>query len=160
MEKVATAEISINQRSQIKHFQFILPQDAVRIIGVEHNVWMEKPFSDLILETNDPFFYNLNQMMGVLKLQTCDNTNIFYNRDVRLDIYGFSLADFSTLWQPKCFSHQGKKAEDPISIPVSSPIVYGYFKDQMNEDIFDISDIAWCYRITVYLWYETLTTQP
>lgn len=92
-----------------------------------------------------------NELVGELKLQSCEQANIFYAEHVQNDTR-IGEGDFSekALWKPSVFSHQRKMEEDIVVVDGESTIIQGHFKDRIGE----MNQLNHEYMITVYVWVE------
>jgi hypothetical protein len=95
-------------------------------------------------------------LFGELKLQSCEEANIFYATEIRnnenLDQGDFSADAF---WIPKEHSHQGRSLEEEVSIKGDTTIVQGVFVDKVNEYF----DVEGDYIVHVYVWVELETEE-
>lgn len=92
-----------------------------------------------------------NEFIGDLKLQSCEEANIFYSEHVQSDAR-IGEGDYSEkgLWKPAVFSHQTKSEEDIVVVDGNSTILQGHFKDKIGE----LNQQNWEYVISVYVWVE------
>lgn len=150
MEQVFVAEHRIKRANEVKYFQMTLPEDALAIIGIECSVRLKENFNLAHPASNGAFEFARNQKVGELKLQSCNDSNIFYSTDVNLDTNGFAMADFNADFAPNCYTHQSKKTEDVINVPVNAAVIYGLFKDHLIADVAE----PWEYTIKLYVWYD------
>lgn len=162
-EKVITAQVKINSAGQTRHFQLRLPKDTKTIIGVEHGVriisWAGYngggDASGEAASGNGGSFLSFNRslLMGELKLQSCEEANIFYSAHVQTD-ENLDQGDFSkyldTNWVPSPYTHQGKTEEEVIVVKGVSTIINGVYKDRIGEQ----HGINAEYILNVYLWVK------
>lgn len=92
-----------------------------------------------------------NEFVGELKLQSCEQANIFYSEHIQNDTR-IGEGDYSekALWKPAVFSHQNKTEEDIVVVDGESTIIQGHFKDRIGE----MNQQNYEYVITVYVWVE------
>lgn len=92
-----------------------------------------------------------NDLVGELKLQSCEEANIFYAEHIQTD-ESLVMGDYSIkeLWKPAVFSHQPKREEDVVVVDGESTIIQGHFIDRIGES----NQQNWEYEITVYVWVE------
>jgi len=92
-----------------------------------------------------------NEFVGELKLQSCEEANIFYSEHIQNDAR-IGEGDYSekALWKPAAFSHQRKVEEDIVVVDGETTIIQGHFKDRIGE----ANQGNWEYTITVYVWVE------
>src|SRR5687767_9514764 len=108
-EGVIITKISIKRQGERKHFQVKLPKDTKFIIGVEYGGRMidhvesdvrplpiEPPKPDgTVGEERSTTFFKRNQLIGELKLQSCEEANWFYSADVLANDTNLGLGDFT-----------------------------------------------------------------
>lgn len=93
-------------------------------------------------------------LYGELKLQSCEEANIFYAGEIRND-ENLDRGDFSAnaFWIPKEYSHQSRSLEEEISVKGDTTIVQGVFVDKVSEAF----DVDGDYVVKVYVWVEVET---
>ena len=96
--------------------------------------------------------FKRNTVIGELKLQSCEEANIFYATQVQTD-ENLAAGDYSQagLWKANPFTHQNKAEEDVVVVDGDSTIVQGIFKDQIGE----MNQAEVEYMVNVYVWVET-----
>lgn len=149
-EQVNITPIEITKAGQIKHFQIRLPKTAKKVIGVEIGgrfLQGSNPLANINSDT--PF--KRNQLVGELKLQSCEEANVFYAGELRLD-RNMSYGDYTknTQWMPEIFTHQMQTFEDVVITNADSTVINGMYKD--NNGLQNKLDIS--YKLNVYLWYS------
>lgn len=102
-----------------------------------------------ILKSLIPF--KRNKLIGELKLQSCEQANIFYATHIQSD-ENIGAGDFSQNrnWRASLFSHQTKTEEDIVIVDGDSTIIQGIYKDRLGEQ----SKADYEYVVNVYLWIE------
>jgi hypothetical protein len=152
-EKVVITALVINKVGQVKHFQIKLPKTAKRIIGIELGGRLITNTKDLIVpRPNDSHTaFKRNTLLGELKLQSCENANVFYAGHLQSD-NNIGYGDFSEnqFWKAKPFTHQTMTFEETVIVNAESTIVQGVYKDRIGEQY--ETDVN--YLVNVYLWYE------
>ena len=95
-------------------------------------------------------------LYGELKLQSCEEANIFYAGEIRND-ENIDRGDFSAnvFWNPKEYSHQNRSLEEEISVKGDTTIVQGVFVDKVSEAF----DVDGDYVVKVYVWVEVETEE-
>ena len=90
-------------------------------------------------------------LFGELKLQSCEEANIFYAAEVRNN-ENLEQGDFSAdaFWNPKEYTHQNRSFEEEVSVKGDTTIVQGIFVDKVGEDF----DVDAEYVVHVYVWVE------
>ena len=178
-EQVCITPVAISKAGQVKHFQIKLPKTAKKVIGVElggrflkdikgkeaveviTNI-AESPYTMEIIP-HDAFIkekvypeikrtsFKRNILIGELKLQSCEEANIFYAGELRID-NNLSYNDFSynRYWQIEAFTHQAQTFEDTVITDADSTILLGMYKDNIGlEAKRDLN-----YIMNVYVWYS------
>ncbi len=175
-EQVCVTPVIITKAGQVKHFQIKLPKTAKKVIGVEiggrflketkgkeaiavmaetslvNNVAIKE---EVTLQANasevrhTPFKRNI--LIGELKLQSCEEANIFYAGELRID-NNIGYGDFSKQrnWQPQVFTHQMQTFEDVVITNADSTILLGMFKDNIGLQ----SRTDFNYQVNVYVWHS------
>lgn len=149
-EQVNITPIEITKAGQIKHFQIRLPKTAKKVIGVEIGgrfLQGSKPLPNINSDT--PF--KRNQLVGELKLQSCEEANVFYAGELRLDS-NIAYGDYtkSTQWIPEVFTHQMQSFEDVVITNADSTVINGMYKDNIGLQ----NQQSVSYLLNVYLWYS------
>jgi len=154
-EGVIITKISIKQKGERKHFQIKLPMDTKFIIGVEYGGRLiDKPETVVVEPGPDdgghtPTFFKRNQLIGELKLQSCEEANWFYSADVLANDVNLGLADFSKAGFPvNDFSHGNKRTEEIVKIDAESTIIQGWYLDALGKSV--NADLK--YEVNVYVW--------
>ena len=102
-----------------------------------------------ILRSLIPF--KRNTFIGELKLQSCEEANIFYATHLQTD-ENIGAGDFSQNrnWKASAFTHQSKTEEDIVIVDADTTIVQGIYKDRIGE--MNKTDVE--YIVNVYVWVE------
>jgi len=102
-----------------------------------------------ILKSLIPF--KRNTLVGELKLQSCEEANIFYATHLQTD-ENLGAGDYSQLgqWNAKPFTHQNKTEEDVVVVDGDSTIISGIYKDRIGE----MNKVDFEYVVNVYVWIE------
>lgn len=168
-EQVVITGIRVTKAGQVKHFQVKLPKNTTRIIGVElGGRWLTETKGDapipaevikektrvevLAVEgTPSSLFFKRNLLIGEIKLQSCEEANIFYAADVLVD-NNIGLGDYSQkkLWRPSVFTHQTQALEERVIVDGDSTIIQGVYKDRYTEQ----TKLSPNYLINLYVWTE------
>ena len=162
-ERVIITSFDIRAIGEHKYFQIKLPANANRIIGIEvtNRIYiLEVPTQadsgkgkGGAVQNNNVFQRNL--IIGDLRLQSCEEANIFYATYVEADRNVAYLDYTSAAFQPKPYTHQRRALEEPIIVDAESTIIQGMYKDLSNPD----ADHHPVYTVNVYVWYEVETTR-
>ncbi len=154
-EGVIITKIGIKQKGERKHFQIKLPKDTKFIIGVEYGGRLIDRPEMVVIEPRPrdeghftPFFKR-NELIGELKLQSCEEANWFYSADVLANDVNLGLGDFSQSGFPvNDFSHGNKRTEEIVKIDAESTIIQGWYLDVLGKT--KNRDIK--YEVKVYVW--------
>jgi hypothetical protein len=162
-ESVIVTKLSIRLQGERKHFQINLPNDAKYIVGVEYGLRLidaipeppidptnQNPIPDDSLLAIKTLFKS-NQLIGELRLQSCEKANWFFTADVFTNTNNLNLVDVSDLgFQIKEYTHNISKNEEVVGID-SGSMIQGWFLDalgkQFNQNL--------RYEISVYVWIKT-----
>ena len=94
-------------------------------------------------------FFKRNQLIGELKLQSCEEANWFFSADVFASDANLGLADFSQAGFPvKDYTHGNKRTEEIVKVDAESTIIQGWFLDSFGKT--QKVDIK--YEVNVYVW--------
>jgi hypothetical protein len=167
-ERVIITKLSITKVGQIVHFQVKIPRDAIRIIGVElsgcySNPPMERQaaFAKLALATEARMSrsfsilqFTSSPFVGDVRLQSCEDTNVFYSDDVYLADYNLGYGDFSAtaLFPATSETHGYKRYEYVVNTNGETTILKGIYRDRQTAN----SNPQYTYTVNVYVWYEKI----
>lgn len=173
-EGVIIKTISIKRQGERKHFQIRLPKDTKFIIGVEYggrlisrsDVKIDIPKAVIKAEaaTHEAVYttesgavrdekpralFKRNQLIGELKLQSCEEANWFYAADVFVNDANLNWGDFSQAgFTVNDFTHGNKRTEEIVKVDAESTIINGWYLDALGKTLkVDIN-----YEIKVYVW--------
>lgn len=94
-------------------------------------------------------FFKRNQLIGELKLQSCEEANWFFAVDVFASDANLGLADFSQGGFPvKDYTHGNKRTEEIVKVDAESTIIQGWYLDSFGKT--QKADIK--YEVNVYVW--------
>lgn len=159
-EQVLITQLRITKAGQVKHFQVKLPKNVIRIIGIEmsfrliHGLSIDETGTGLAPVLELPRFFSpfkSNRFIGELKLQSCEEANIFYATHLQTD-ENIGAGDFSQndYWKARTFTHQSKTEEDIVIVDADTTIIQGIYKDRIGE--INNTDVE--YKVNVYVWVE------
>lgn len=169
-EQVIITPIIITKAGQVKHFQVKLPKTAKRIIGVELGGRLLTPtkengtapkaiLEEVVRQTELTVAagnerengFKRNTVIGELKLQSCEEANIFYSGHLQSD-NNMGYGDFSQnrFWRVNPFTHQAMAFEEVVIVNAESTIIQGVYKDRLGEQ----QETNVNYLVNVYLWYQ------
>lgn len=178
-EGVIITKINIKRQGERKHFQIKLPKDTKFIIGIEYggrlisesktlvdtpapkvaiktdNIILEEVYtaeSGAIKNERTKTLFKRNQLIGELKLQSCEEANWFYATDVFVNDANLNWGDFSQAGFPvNDFTHGNKRTEEIVKIDAESTIIQGWYLDAIGKT--NATNIN--YEITIYIWINT-----
>ncbi|MBX3164689.1 MAG: hypothetical protein KF900_09415 [Bacteroidetes bacterium] len=98
--------------------------------------------------------FQRNELFGELRLQSCDEADIFYTADIKASENNIGEKDFSlnAFWKAFAYTHQTQCFEDEISLNGKNPVITGVYKDKSSGQNPD-------YIVNVYLWIERKAAQ-
>ncbi len=152
MKQEAIVQTLIIERiGEMRHFQFLLPRDTLRIIGFEYAAsekFGENPVPPAPAE--NAFMFMPNKVIGNIILRTNGCEGIFYQSDLKEDRnVHFGEAITPTIWNALPWSHGRKRHEIELSIK-ENRMVHGFFKDSWGVGEYG----SLYYRLHLYLWIE------
>jgi hypothetical protein len=188
-EQALVTHLNITKAGQVRNFQVRLPKNTIQIIGIETSVRLltgrrdEVPvplpqpvpfpqpvpvpkqaaaqaakvivpieFAGLMTFRRDTFF-------GDLRLQSCEQANIFYAKHVQTD-ENIGMGDYSQSgsWRVLPYTHEGKAEEETVKVNGNSTIIQGIYKDGYVQSRLaynpDQIKIPVGYVVSVYIWIE------
>lgn len=154
-EQVIITKISIKRKGERKHFQIKLPKNTKFIVGVEYGGRLVDG-SDILatpspvgggVRSKTPF--KRNQLIGELKLQSCEESNWFFAVDVFASDVNLSLQDFSQSGFPvNDYTHGNKRSEEIVKVDAESTIIQGWYLDAVGKSL----NVDIKYEVKVYVW--------
>ena len=181
-EKVIITKLPITQAGQIQHFQVKIPRDASRIIGMEVSAqYMNiqtaqgqqvkainyKRASQYTYRTldraakGDIFRITPDLFLGDVRLQSCEDTNIFFAEDIYFADENLAFGDFSAT-NPRFFpaspTHGYKHYECVVNTRGETTILKGIYRDRQNQQSGANTlrgPVFFQYVASIYVWYET-----
>ena len=176
-EQVVITPVNITKAGQVRHFQVKLPKNAKRIIGIElggrlltHGevAIIREPikYSPVVGgiegsvgssgsgssgEIRPSGLFKRNTLIGEVKLQSCEEANIFYAGHLQTD-ENIAMGDFSQsrTWLPSAFTHQAQSFEERVVVDGESTMIQGMYRDRLGEQ----NKINYNYLVNVYVWIE------
>lgn len=147
-EQVIITKIGIKKQGERKHFQINLPRNSKFIIGVAYG---ERLISvvDGYYADNQIAVFKKNQLLGELRLQSCEEANCFYSADIIAKDSNLNYQDYSNegfLVQP--YTHQNKRTIEQVKVNAESTIVQGLFTDIIGKSL---NTNVW-YEVSIYVW--------
>ena len=120
--------------------------------AIKENTVIQTPVRDIGVGTETSRgTFKRNTLVGELKLQSCEEANIFYAGYLQLD-NNAAYGDFTQnrFWKPSNFTHQQQSFEDMVIVDADSTMIQGFYKDsygaQRKQDV--------SYQVNVYVWYK------
>ena len=181
-EKVIVAPLRIIAAGQICHFQVRIPRDAKRIIGIETGLLYSPPQGGA---QPSIFQFTADTFLGDLRLQSCEDTNIFfaediYGRDNNLGFGDFAAALSPLPRLPEIYSY--KREEFMVNTYGTTTVIKGIYRDRQQGgttggQVGGIQPIGIqsvginpidplpnphpfsAYTVNIYLWYELLNVE-
>lgn len=171
MERVTAHIINITRRGEWNYFQVRLPKDARKIIGIETGLKLIDEIPDEYYGAYEARFrIRRNELIGDIKLQSLDDANIFYAKEIWADDrnanadsvvindysppaerrIAFLKVDPPDLWQPDFpWMHSSKLEEDGVLL-CHNPIITGVYKDAVGKKY----ETDFSYKVLLYIWYD------
>ena len=178
-EKVILTKLPITQAGQIAHLQVKIPRDALRIIGMEASAMymnmqaggaqpigfvgpIQHPLiSGFPLGRRNIFQINADLFLGDVRLQSCEDTNVFYAEDIYFTDENLAFGDFSAThpgFIPAPQTHGYKREECTVNTNGDTTILKGIYRDR-QAGTGGISpntppQTFFQYVASIYVWYE------
>ena len=167
--RVIVKEISIQKKGEVHFFQIRFPKNVIRIRGLEYDAFMFSPLPAASTEPTNPInpdgtisepvrtnFLKLNAqtnpMLGKLKLQSLDRSNIFFDNWLSFQHYGSGMPDMSFGLFPKSpYTLNQNPKPKSINLQCSNHLVNGMYED--NIGLRQNADLS--YKVKVFVWIET-----
>lgn len=159
-QRAIITTITISRQGEIKHFQVKIPDNAAFITGIETGVRMKQSLKDFrppaerkekIPPPVNPFAIIISEVLvGELKLQSCEEANIFYSADVKERNEEIKSGEGMGFYREKSWTHGLKRQLDKITVDGDTTILSGIYKDRISEML--KRDIP--YEVNIYVWYE------
>ncbi len=165
-EQAIVEVVEIEKPGQFKNFQIGLPENTVKIIGVETGLKIKSvaaSSSGVIVEvadrtrrlftppdTDPAFEITKSSIAGTLALQSLNIENVFYRNDVYDFDKNIAYADFSFSGNIKHWTHCRRREELTVNVDGKTPVVEGYYKDLWGRP----NILAVKYSVYVCLWIE------
>lgn len=159
-QRTIITTIPISSQGEIKHFQVKIPDNAAFITGIETGVRVKQPLKNFIPPTErkerisppvNPFSNIISEVLvGELKLQSCEEANIFYSAEVKERNEEIQSAEGLRFYKEKSWTHGLKRQLDKITVDGETTILSGIYKDRISEML--KRDIP--YEVNIYVWYE------
>lgn len=151
---VLVTQLKITRAGQSKYFQVRLPKNTKQILGVETGLRLISSIEqgEVIALEKFQVSFKRNILVGELKLQSCEEGNIFYATQIQTE-ENLSSGDYSEIknWKATLYTHQNKAEEDTAKVEGDSTILQGIYKDKIGE--MRKEDME--YELSVYVWIET-----
>jgi len=111
----------------------------------------------LFRQTATPMSYTASPFVGNVRLQSCENTNVFFSGDVYLSDENVGYGDYSVTAQfPATAATHGCKNEAYlVNTPGKTTILKGIYRDRQPA----AGQVPATYTVNVYVWYETIITK-
>lgn len=120
--------------------------------SIKENGVTQNPIRDVIVgNENSRGLFKRNTLVGELKLQSCEEANIFYAGYLQVD-NNMAYGDFTQnrFWRANNFTHQQQCFEDTVIVDADSTMIQGFYKDSLGEQ--RKQNVS--YQVNVYVWYR------
>lgn len=171
MDTVLITRLYITKKAEKRYFSVRLPRDAKKIIAVETGVFAKNAFtaSEVNYQQENWIRCYRNRVMGLLKIQSTGNANVFYASEVVERERNIGWADFTKEYYPVIKQQgDGRDYEHPLRFWTSEPWIYGCnvaepvkvdsesnaFMGLYKDEYGKIMDVDIEYTVQVYVWYE------
>lgn len=167
--------INITRKGEVKHFQVRIPENAVCLTGIETAVRFngavaiaknstdifntefsltgqqenQMPGQELLLNDGLP---NVRSLAGELKLQSCEEANVFYAANVtdpsireNLENIPTPSAIIENVW-----THGYKREVEEILVDGNTTVLAGLYRDKMGA----MQNRDMSYDVFLYVWYK------
>ena len=164
--------ISISRKGEVNHFQVRIPENAKIITGIETAVRMKgifaitpdyfsvpnigpgignPPISDFPFDS-DLTIPVMKAFVGELKLQSCEEANVFYATDITDPSVQENLERVPTPSAiiEKVWTHGYKRELKEVLVNGNTTVLSGLYKDQLGA--MQGRDAA--YDVFIYVWYK------
>jgi hypothetical protein len=184
-EQALVTHLNITKAGQVRNFQVRLPKNTIQIIGIETSVRLLTGNRDGVpvplpqpvpaplprqavaqaakiivpFESAGLMTFRRDSFFGDLRLQSCEQANIFYAKHVQTD-ENIGMGDYSQSgsWRVLPYTHEGKAEEETVKVNGDSTIIQGIYKDGYVQSRFaynpDQIKIPIGYVVSVYIWIE------
>jgi hypothetical protein len=167
--RVIVKEISIQKKGEVHFFQIRLPKNVIRIRGIEYDAFMLSALPVAPVEPHDPvnpdgtvsepqrttflkWTSYINPILGKLKLQNLDRSNIFFDHWIAFQHYASGMPDMSFgLFQKNPYTLNQNPIPKNINLQCSNHLVNGMYED--NIGLRQNADLS--YKVKVFVWIET-----
>lgn len=169
--RIIATKINITKQGEIKFFQVKIPFDAKVIIGIETamrirnfinlptpNLAVGLDFSPPLPSPSPPPFspppngFERKSLVGELRLQSCDDSNVFYATNVSDPVVKENMDKAPTVnfITENVWTHGCKRELEEVLVDGNTTILAGIYKDKLGEML----GMAVPYDVFVYVWYK------
>jgi hypothetical protein len=146
---IHTHTLHLTPQNRWIHFDFTLPNDAAKIIGIQTAIGKNNNALPT-LTPNGNFLMERQIVTGELRMQTAGTSNWFYAETLADDDEHISMADCSqTGFAPQEPTHNSKKFPQPVEVQLSSNVINGFYKELLQDNNSD----DFSYEVSIYVWY-------
>ena len=158
-ESVIIKTLEIKNPTQVCMFQIRIPREVENIVGVEMGMNWTRSYPSQNDDTDRdwklPLTMNTTAVVGELKLQSFEKSNMFYSGELALD-RSMDFGDFTYNWfKPYPYTHQFSAFEDSIAVPGTTTLINGVFKDTLY--IYGL--LEYQYTVKIYIWLQSKETE-
>lgn len=163
--------ISITRKGELKHFQVRIPENAEAITGIETAVRMKGivvfPSSMLSFAVISPPPPDVDfgvivpaqtPLAGELKLQSCEEANVFYATNVIDPSVQENLSNIPTpsAIVENVWTHGYKRELEEVLVDGNTTVLAGMYRDKMG--IIQNRNVS--YDVFLYVWYRIKNKKP
>ncbi len=153
--RLIVTSLNIDTARQVKLFQVKLPRGTEKVVAVQASVrWIDgaeltgAPVNPPVAPI--PLTVLRNELIGELRLQSCDRSNVFYASELKVN-NNLPFGDFSSQqFKPQVYTHPGHKLETLASISGANPVIHGIYRDKISND----PRRPCIYAVNVYTWVK------
>ncbi|MGZ4065028.1 MAG: hypothetical protein ACXVP0_18770 [Bacteroidia bacterium] len=153
-ESVIITTLTIDKPQQTKLFQVRVSREVKNIIGVEMGLtWLAGTYPATLQSAGPwtlPLGFTRNLCVGEVKLQSYEQSNIFYTGELLMNRNNDN-ADFSSrFFTPQAYTHQMRAHEDDVLVNGRTTLIQGVYRDKLFNSI----EGNYRYTVKLYLWTE------
>lgn len=162
--RIIPTKIRITKQGEIKFFQVKIPFDAISIIGIETAMRVRSmavpsaafPVPGIggggIDVSPPPASGFPNSFVGELKLQSNDDSNVFYTTNIHTPVVreSFDRTPNLSFLPYRVWTHGYKRELEIAKVDANTTVIAGLYKDRFGE--MQKRDIN--YDVFLYVWYK------
>ena len=163
-QRIIATRISITKQGETRFFQVKIPFDAKVITGIETAMRLKTfsvlPTLTVTVPSDNPYDIIAsggiagvrNSLVGELKLQGSDDSNVFYATNVSDHSVneGLDKAPSVNFIAENVWTHGYKREVEEVLVDGNTTVLAGFYKDRFGEMLkLDVS-----YDVFLYVWYK------